>query len=260
MDNRTNDSGPAVLTIAGLDPSGGAGLVADIRAFTAFGCFPTAVLTSITFQNRLRVFGAMHQTAATVRAQVEPILLDLNVVAAKTGMLPTGEIVSEVARLFRETKLPAPVVDPVMVSTSGFDLIADDAFLRLKSELLVLSRVVTPNIPEAERLTGLRITNTTDMWHAAQAIRELGVRAVLIKGGHLREQNEAVSREAIDILDDGGEVTVFRGEWIYAAEVHGTGCTLSAAIAACLGRGMELKASVSAAKKYVTENIRRQHY
>jgi len=188
---------------------------------------------------------------------VEPILLDLNVVAAKTGMLPTGEIVSEVARLFRETKLPAPVVDPVMVSTSGFDLIADDAFLRLKSELLVLSRVVTPNIPEAERLTGLRITNTTDMWHAAQAIRELGVRAVLIKGGHLREQNEAVSREAIDILDDGGEVTVFRGEWIYAAEVHGTGCTLSAAIAACLGRGMELKASVSAAKKYVTETIRR---
>src|SRR5258705_6821483 len=93
MDNKTNDSGPAVLTIAGLDPSGGAGLVADIRTFAAFDCFPTAALTSITFQNRLEVFGAMHQTAATVRAQVEPILLDVNVVAAKTGMLPTGEIV-----------------------------------------------------------------------------------------------------------------------------------------------------------------------
>ena len=119
---------PVVLTIAGLDPSGGAGIVADIKTIAALGCFPAAALTSITFQNTTGVFGAEHQTAATLRAQVEPIVQDLNVAAAKTGMLPTAEIVAEVARLFNEENLPAPVVDPVVVGTSGDVLIDDDAF------------------------------------------------------------------------------------------------------------------------------------
>src|SRR5215211_9303855 len=119
---------PVVLSIAGLDPSGGAGIVADIKTIAAFGCFLAAAMTSITFQNTTGVFGAEHQTAATLRAQVEPIVQDLSVAAAKTGMLPTAAIVAEVARLFEEENLPAPVVDPVVVATSGYDLIGDEAF------------------------------------------------------------------------------------------------------------------------------------
>ena len=246
---------PAVLTIAGLDPSGGAGVIADIRTFIEFDCFPTAALTSLTFQNTQAVSGAVNQTAATVREQVEAILQDIHVVAVKTGMLPTREIVTEVARLVRETKLTAPVVDPVMNSTSGFELMSDDAFLALKNELLPVALVVTPNVPEAERLAGFRIHNTADMRRAAQAIRQLGVGAVLIKGGHLNDQKGSV--EAIDILDNDGDVTVFRSEWIDVAGVRGTGCMLSAAIAASLARGKSLEDAVGLAKECVTAAIRR---
>src|SRR5688572_9539229 len=138
---------PVVLSIAGLDPSGGAGLVADIKTISAFGCFPAAAITSITFQNTTGVFGAEHQTGATLRAQVEPIVQDLNVAAAKTGMLPTAEIVAEVARLFAEEQLPPPVVDPVMVSTSGHDLIGDEAFQIVKTQLCVLRALLLPTFP-----------------------------------------------------------------------------------------------------------------
>src|SRR6185436_7773516 len=126
---------PVVLTIAGLDPSGGAGIVADVKTIAAFGCFPASAVTSITFQNTTGVFGAEHQTAQTLRAQVEPIVHDLNVAAAKTGMLPTAEIVAEVARLFATENLPAPVVDPVVVATSGDVLIDEAAFEILKRDL-----------------------------------------------------------------------------------------------------------------------------
>ena len=148
---------PVVLTIAGLDPSGGAGIVADIKTIYALGCYPAAALTSVTYQNTTGVFGAEHQTAASLRAQVEPVIRDLDVVAAKTGMLPTAEIVAEVARLFSEEALQPPVVDPVMVSTSGHDLIGDEAFQILKTRVLPVARVVTPNIPESERLVGYSI-------------------------------------------------------------------------------------------------------
>jgi hydroxymethylpyrimidine kinase/phosphomethylpyrimidine kinase len=144
---------PVALTVAGFDPSGGAGIVADVKTFTAFGCFAAAAVTSLTYQNTTGVFGAAHQTAETVRAQVLAVAEDFRVAGAKTGMLPTREIIREVARLFNETSLPAPVVDPVVRSTSGFDLIDDEALEALKRELLPLARVVTPNVPEAERLT-----------------------------------------------------------------------------------------------------------
>jgi hydroxymethylpyrimidine kinase/phosphomethylpyrimidine kinase len=245
---------PVVLTIAGLDPSGGAGIIADIRTLVAFACGPVAALTSITFQNTDGVFGAAHQSAETLRAQIEPIMRESRIAAVKTGMLPTAELVHEVVRLISETDFPAPVVDPVLNSTSGFQLISDDAFLTLKNQLLPVARIVTPNIPEAERLTGFRIATVADMHFAAQAIRELGVRAVLLKGGHLRNQEEET--EAVDILNDEGTVTVFRSGWIEGPEVRGTGCTLSAAIAACLGRGMSLEDSIRAAKQYVTNFIR----
>ena len=244
---------PVVLTIAGLDPSGGAGIVADIKTIYALGCFPAAALTSITYQNTTGVFGAEHQTAATLRAQVEPVIRDLDVVAAKTGMLPTAEIVAEVARLFREEPLRPPVVDPVMVSTSGHDLIGDEAFHILKTQLLPVAGVVTPNIPEAERLVEFSIESEADMRRAAAAIRELGARAVLVKGGHRANQNQAVDV----LLDESGRFVELREEYVNAGEIHGSGCTLSAAIAAYLGKGMTLEDAVRAAKTYVTEAIRR---
>ena len=240
---------PVVLTIAGIDPSGGAGIVADIKTIAEFGCFPAAAITSITFQNAKRVFGAEHQTAASVRAQVEPIIQDAKVAAAKTGMLPTAEIVAEVARLFREADLPAPVVDPVMVSTSGHDLIGDEAFQILKTELLSVARLVTPNIPEAERLASFSIKSETDMRNAAEAIRSLGARAVLVKGGHRNSATDI-------LLDETGNFRVFREEFIAVGEIHGSGCTLSAAVAAALGKGMSLEAAVGAAKRYLTDQIR----
>jgi hydroxymethylpyrimidine kinase/phosphomethylpyrimidine kinase len=243
---------PVVLTIAGIDPSGGAGIVADIKTIAAFGCFPAAAITSITFQNAQRVFGAEHQSAATLRSQVEPIVQDATVAAAKTGMLPTAEIVAEVVRLFREEKLPAPVVDPVMISTSGHDLIGDEAFQILKSELLRVARLVTPNIPEAERLAGFSIKSEGDMRRAAEAIKSLGASAVLVKGGHRLEPQA----DAVDILiEDTGALTEFRTEYIEVGEVHGSGCTLSAAIAANLGKGLSLRDAVEAAKVYLTKEI-----
>jgi len=243
---------PVVLTIAGLDPSGGAGIVADIKTIAALGCFPAAAITSITFQNTLGVNGAEHQTAATLRSQVEPIVQDLTVAAAKTGMLPTAEIVAEIALLFAEESLPAPVVDPVVVATSGDVLIDDEAFQVLKTKLFPLARVVTPNIPEAEKLTGLSIVTEEDMRHAAHEIQVMGARAVLVKGGH-----RSVGGQALDILlGEDGIFTEFQIEYINAGEVHGSGCTLSAAIAAFLAKGLSLEEAVGAAKTYVTDAIR----
>ncbi|HEX8491847.1 MAG TPA: bifunctional hydroxymethylpyrimidine kinase/phosphomethylpyrimidine kinase [Pyrinomonadaceae bacterium] len=274
---------PVALTIAGFDPSGGAGIIADIRTFAAFGCFATAAVTSLTYQNTLGVYGAAHQSAEAVRAQVMPVVEDFEVSCVKTGMLPTREVIEEVARLFRETALPPPVVDPVVRSTSGYDLIDDAALASLVRELLPLARLVTPNIPEAERITGLRIGDEEGMRRAARAIRNMGARAVLIKGGHLNaRETESIERKAassqqsaaglagkttnveryennltaLDLLDDEGRVTLFREERIATTSTHGTGCTLAAAIAACLGRRMTLVESISAAKSFVTDAIR----
>ena len=244
---------PVILSIAGLDPSGGAGIVADIKTIASLECFPAAVITSITFQNTVGVFGAEHQTPAVVRAQIEPIVSDLTVAAAKTGMLATAEIIIEVARAFRETQLPAPVVDPVMRATSGDELIESEALDTLKSQLFPLSRLVTPNIPEAERLVSFTIRNVDDMRRAASEIQRLGAPSVLVKGGHAAQELGA----SVDVLlDETGELTEFREEFVNVGAVHGSGCTLSAAIAACLGKGMGLVDAVGEAKRYVTEQIR----
>lgn len=237
------------LTIAGFDPSGGAGIIADINTFRAFNLFATAAVTSLTYQNTVGVTGAAHQSAEIVRRQVEPIIEDFPVACAKTGMLPTGEIITEVARLFRECELPAPVVDPVVRSTSGYDLIDDAALQSLIRELLPLAHVVTPNIPEAERITGHRIRDESDMLAAAHTLRDMGARAALIKGGHL-------TGDALDLLlDDAGETHIFRAPRIVTTSTHGTGCTLAAAIAACLARDLTLERSVALAKDYVTRAI-----
>ena len=257
------------LTIAGFDPSGGAGVLADVRTFAAFGLQAHAAITSITFQNPSRVFGAVHQTLEVVRAQIEPLLEDFSIACAKTGMLPTREVVTEVARLFRETALPRPVVDPVIHSSSGQRLMEADALAVMVAELFPRARLVTPNIPEAETLTGTTITSEADMRRAAAAIRKMGAQAVLIKGGHLGAQASCLPplsaaeagkmparrEEAVDILDNEGKVTVFREQRISGAELHGSGCVLSAAIAAGLGKGLTLEESVGAAKNFVLDAL-----
>ena len=251
---------PAVLTIAGFDPSGGAGIIADVKTFQAFGCRPLAAVTSLTFQNSRGVFGAIHQSAESLRAQVLPIIEEVRIAAVKIGMLPTSEIVLAVVRVVREQNLPAPVVDPVLQSSSGDELMAEAAIEIMLSELTSLSRVITPNIPEAETLTGLKITNEDEMSEAAAKLREMGARAVLVKGGHLIERSDDLvpdtKHQAIDVLDDRGQITVFRGEWIDSPPVRGTGCMLSSAIAACLAQRMPLGESVRAAKQFVADAIR----
>ncbi|MDT7541407.1 MAG: hydroxymethylpyrimidine/phosphomethylpyrimidine kinase [Acidobacteriota bacterium] len=253
MTQQQTDAPPVALSIAGLDPSGGAGVIADVKTFAAFGCFACAAVTSITFQNTTGVFGTSHQSADIVRAQVLPVVEDFRVAAWKTGMLPTREVIAEVARLARETQLSdAPlVVDPVVRSTSGYDLIDDDALDALKRELLPLARVVTPNVPEAERITGLKIVDGEGMLRAAAAMRGMGARAVLVKGGHL------ACGEAVDVLDEGGEVTYYSAPRIETTSTHGTGCTLAAGIVACLARGFSLNDAVASAKRFVTVAIRR---
>jgi hydroxymethylpyrimidine kinase/phosphomethylpyrimidine kinase len=264
MTREGRNNQPVVLTIAGFDPSGGAGTIADVRTLVAFDCNPTAAITSLTFQNSEGVFGAIHESAESLRAQILPIVRENRIAAIKTGMLPTREIILEVAQLIHEANLPAPVVDPVLRSTSGHELMEADAMEVLLSELMPLARVITPNISEAERLTGLRIEDEEGMRAAAQRLRELGARAVLIKGGHLRrrsevgdQRSEQGANQAIDVLDDEGNVTVFRGEWIDAPPVRGTGCMLSSAIAACVGKGAKLEESVGLAKQFVTDAIRK---
>jgi len=244
---------PIVLTIAGLDPSGGAGIIADVRTFVHFGVRPAAAITSLTFQNSERVFGATHESADSLRAQILPIVEEGPIAAVKIGMLPTADLVLEIARLLTETDLPAPVVDPVLQSTSGYALMEKEAVEALVTELMPLARLLTPNIPEAETLTGLEIADEADMREASAMIRAMGAQAVLIKGGHL---NNGPERYAIDLLDFEEDVKVLSSEWIESPPVRGTGCILSAAVAACLARGMNLEESVVAGKEFVAETIR----
>ena len=272
-----HDEQPVLLTIAGFDPSGGAGVIVDVKTFVSFGCRPTAAITSLTFQNSERVFGVAHETSESVRAQLVPLVEEFQIAAVKIGMLPTREVVLEVARLLREINLPAPVVDPVLRSSSGYQMMNEDARAAMLSELLPLARLITPNVPEAESMTGLRIEDENGMRAAALQLREMGALSVLIKGGHLQRpdvrwqgagQKELMagdqrlaqwrsSGRAIDVLDNQGHVAVFGGEWIESPQVRGTGCMLSSAIAAGLGKGMKLEAAVSTAKDFVAKAIRK---
>ncbi|MEJ7622803.1 MAG: bifunctional hydroxymethylpyrimidine kinase/phosphomethylpyrimidine kinase [Pyrinomonadaceae bacterium] len=248
---------PVCLTIAGLDPSGGAGLVADIKTFTAFGCFAVAAVSSVTFQNTTGVFGAVHQSADSIRRQVEPVLDDYELAAVKTGMLPTREIIEEVARLIGTNGLKNVVVDPVVRSTSGFDLIDDAALSALVEKLFPLADLITPNLPEAERIARMAIRSEVDVRSAADIMHRKGARNVLIKGGHPFE-NETVmpGAKARDYLFLAGALTILESDFIDTTATHGTGCTLAAAIAASLALGRDLFTAVRTAKDFVHEAIR----
>lgn len=243
------------LTIAGLDPSGGAGIIADIKTFSAFGCFAAAAVSSITFQNTTGVFGAEHQTAEAVRQQVRPIMQDYEIAGLKTGMLPTREVIEEVARLASEMPGKRLVVDPVVRSTSGFDLIDDAALRSLVDVLFPIADLITPNKPEAERISGVAIESEEDVEDAARMMQSMGAKNVLVKGGHL--PNAAVSHtKARDFLFLGDQLHVLEAGYIDTTATHGTGCTLAAAITANLALGKDLLEAVTIAKDFVNRAIR----
>jgi hydroxymethylpyrimidine/phosphomethylpyrimidine kinase len=244
-----DDRQPVVMTIAGLDPSAGAGVLADIKTISAFGCYGVAAITSLTFQNTQGVFGAHHQSGGVVRGQIEPLFDDFDIAAIKTGMLPTAEIIEEVAAIISSGTVPHIVVDPVIRSTSGHDLIDEKALDSLIRRLFPLASIVTPNAQEAERITGIPISDSSSMRKAAEALFALGPRAALVKGGDL--DTEA----ATDLLVDSDGLAVNSTQRVPSKDTHGTGCTLAAALACLLARGLALRESIPIAKRYINEAI-----
>lgn len=240
-------SKPVALTIAGSDPSGGAGIQADIKTFHQFGVYGGAAITLLTVQNTQRVSRVEILDPAFVREQVEAVLEDIPPGAVKTGALGNAAMIRMVASL--DLRGAPLVVDPVMVSKHGAPLIAADAVAALKSALLPRAALVTPNLPEAEALTGLRITAPDDARAAAEAILAMGPQAVLLKGGHFHDT-------ATDLLlTASGEAHEFPAARIATPHTHGTGCTYSAAITALLAMHTPLPAAVARAKQFITEAI-----
>ncbi len=237
-----------VLTIAGSDPSGGAGIQADIKTISAYELFATSVITSITAQNSKGVQATFDLEPETVEAQLNAVLEDAKPAAVKTGMLGNEALVECVARRLKKARIKNLVVDPVIKSSSGRTLLSKKGVTALKEKLLPLALLVTPNLPEAEILSGVRIARPQDRLKAAKAICKLGVRNVLIKGGHSK-------KNADDFYYDGKRVEVFEGKRIGKGDWHGTGCVLSAAIASGLVLGLSLSAAIQRAKGWVTAGI-----
>lgn len=242
---------PRALTIAGSDSGGGAGIQADLKTFSALGVYGMSAITAVTVQNTLGVSGYEALSPSTVAEQIRAVVTDIGVDAAKTGMLASREIVEAVADAVAETAVPNLVVDPVFVSKHGHSLLEEDAVDALRIRILPLATLVTPNLPEAGGLVGFAVETVSDMERAAEAILGLGPRAVLLKGGHLE-----CSARADDLFTDGARWEWISEERIDTAHTHGTGCTISAAIAAYLAGGWELLEAVRAGKAFVTEAIR----
>jgi hydroxymethylpyrimidine/phosphomethylpyrimidine kinase len=237
------------LTIAGSDSGGGAGIQADLKTFSAFRVFGMSVITAVTAQNSLGVQGVENLPPAFVALQLRSVLSDFGAGAAKCGMLSTAPIIEAVAATLADDPIEKLVVDPVMVAKSGDALLQPDARQALIERVLPLALVVTPNLPEAESLAGIPVASRPDMEEAARRIHRLGPRYVLVKGGHLKG-------DAIDLLWNGKAFTAFRAPRIDSGNTHGTGCTLSAAIAAGLARGQAIGDAIRDAKAYVTRAIR----
>jgi hydroxymethylpyrimidine/phosphomethylpyrimidine kinase len=236
------------LTIAGSDPSGGAGIQADLKTFHQFGVYGEAVITLVTVQNTVRVSRVEALSPELVLEQIAAVVEDIPPGAAKTGALGSAEMVAAVARAAAEFGFPL-VVDPVMVSKHGLSLLDGEATAALRELLLPRAFLLTPNVPEAEALTGIPIHTMQDMRRAAARLRELGAGAVLIKGGHL-------AGDATDLLYEGETFREFWAARVQTPHTHGTGCTLSAAITAGLARGWTLSDAVGRAKRFLDEAIR----
>ena len=233
------------LTIAGSDSSGGAGIQADIKTMTANGVYATSAITALTAQNTTGVYGILESTPEFLANQLDCVFTDIFPDAVKTGMVSSTALIAVIADKLRQYKARNIVVDPVMVATSGARLISEEAVDALKEKLLPLATLLTPNIPEAEVLSGMTISDPAGMERAAQAISEQYGCAVLCKGGH------QIS-DADDLLWRNGAGVWFRGRRIQNSNTHGTGCTLSSAIAANLAKGYDLDRSVQRAKDYIS--------
>ncbi len=241
---------PNVLSIAGSDPSGGAGIQADLKAFSALGAYGCAVITALTAQSTRGVTGVHVVPAGFVREQLETLLDDVRIDAVKIGMIANAEIAGAVASVLKDREVPNIVLDPVMVAKGGDRLLAEDAVTEVRERLLPLATVVTPNLPEAGELLGEDApTDGAGMERAARRLMELGAQAVLMKGGHLD------GGRSDDLLLVDGAVTRLEAVRIETKNTHGTGCTLSAAIAAMLGRGASVEDAVRSAKRYITGAI-----
>lgn len=241
---------PIALTIAGSDSSGGAGIQADLKTFSAFAVYGASAITSLTAQNTRGVAAVEPVAASFVVAQIEVVLSDLDVGAIKTGMLANAGIVEAVAHCLRSAPRVPLVVDPVMVATSGDVLLAADAVEAVKCELIPLASLITPNLPEAAQLLGAsEAANDAEAIAQAKALHALGCSAVLLKGGH------AAGETAADILCDAAGIERFVRPRIDTPHTHGTGCTLSAAIAALLAQGVDLRQAVARAKDFVWQAL-----
>lgn len=241
---------PCVLTIAGSDSGGGAGVQADLKTFTVFRTYGMSVLTALTAQNTRGVIDIHTVPAAFVRAQIDAVAGDFTIKAAKTGMLATAEIITVVATALRQHGIAPLVVDPVMVAQSGARLLADDARAVFVRQMLPLATLVTPNLREAEALSGLAVNTVDEMRRAARVLVGFGATACLVKGGHLEND------EAVDVLDDGNQSYLLSAPRIATPHTHGTGCQLSAAITANLALGASLRDAVECGKRFITAAIR----
>lgn len=237
-----------VLSIAGTDPSGGAGAAADCKTICAHQCFALNVITAVVSQNTQGVRGYMDVTPELIASQIDAVFEDITVDAVKIGMVSNPVTIAVIAEKLQHYKPSIIVVDPVMVATSGHRLLHTEAEEALKTQLIPLADVLTPNIPEAEVLTGMTIESIADMEQAAKQIEALGAKAVLVKGGHRIE-------DATDILYDGQDMYHFKGKRVESTSTHGTGCTLSSAIASNLAKGMTLAEAVHEGKEYVFQGI-----
>lgn len=246
--NQTNTGAPPVLlTIAGFDPSAGAGIAGDLKTFAAHNCYGVAVITALTVQSTRGVRGVQPVSAELLRAQLEELTKDVAPAAVKIGMLGTRANVQVVAELLEKKKFPHVVLDPVLRSTSGMELLDAGGVKELSRRLLGLATVITPNIAEAATLSGLEIKGLEEMKAAAQKLREMGARAVVITGGDLEKP--------LDLLYDGTTFTPFGSDRVKSENTHGTGCTFSSAIAANLATGRQLADAVMLAKAYVGKAI-----
>ena len=239
---------PVALTIAGSDPSGGAGIQADLKTFHQFGAYGEAVITLLTVQNSVRVSRVEVMPAWLVEEQLAAVIEDIPPAAAKTGALGSLEVVEAISRAAADFNFPL-IVDPVMVSTQGRNLLTAEAIRAIRELLLPHASLAMPNVPEAEALTGIAIRDIDDVRHAACVIRSMGPKAVLIKGGHLASENT-------DVLFDGVQYLEFPSPRLDTPHTHGTGCTYSAAITASLAAGCDLREAVARSKRFIHEAIR----
>ena len=253
------------LTIAGSDSGAGAGIQADLKTFAAHGVYGTTAITAVTAQNTQGVSAFDAVSPQLVRQQIEAVMLDLGADAAKTGMLPSAAIVEAVARAIADFDIPFVVVDPVMLAKSGDGLAGDDAVAAMRTSLLPAAFVVTPNIPEAERLSGVAIATEADRREAARRIHSLGPSLVVIKGGHFlagpppaetASGGTSPTTDIVDLLYDGHEFVEFRHERVAGRHTHGTGCTFAAALAAHLACGHSVRDAIPLIQEYIAGAIR----